>query len=51
MAYNARLNLIEEANSKVPGGTDTVPNLTFKTLDQQPKLAGITVPQLREPGR
>jgi xanthine dehydrogenase/oxidase len=49
MAYNARVNLIEEANSKVPGGTDTVPNLTFKTLDQQPKLPGITVPSFADP--
>jgi xanthine dehydrogenase/oxidase len=48
-AYNARVNLIVEANSKVPGGTEPVPNLTFKTLAQQPTLQGITVPSFANP--
>jgi xanthine dehydrogenase/oxidase len=42
-AYNNRVNLICEASAKIPGGTDPVPNLTFKPLAAQPQLQGITI--------
>jgi xanthine dehydrogenase/oxidase len=42
-AYNARVNLIVQASSKIPGGTDPTPNLTFKPMKDQPQLPGITL--------
>ncbi|HEY0395519.1 MAG TPA: molybdopterin cofactor-binding domain-containing protein [Candidatus Elarobacter sp.] len=42
-AYNNRVNLICEASAKIAGGTAPVPNLTFKRMQDQPQLPGISV--------
>jgi xanthine dehydrogenase/oxidase len=43
LANAKRVSLVEAFNAKVPGGETPVPNLTFKTKEQQPQIPGIKV--------
>lgn len=43
MAYGARVNLQAQVNAQIPGGTADVPNVTFKSYEEQPTGTGIKV--------
>lgn len=47
LAYQKRISLVESFNAKVPGGTDPVPNITFKDKSAQKAIPGIKLAELK----
>ncbi|RHW77857.1 molybdopterin cofactor-binding domain-containing protein [Colwellia sp. RSH04] len=50
LANQKRISLVETFNAKIPGGETAVPNLVFKTLEQQKAIPGIEVAETAIPG-
>ncbi len=50
LANQKRISLVEAFNAKVPGGETPVPNLVYKTLEQQKAIPGIEISDTYIPG-